>query len=107
MQRLRFHGDTYTWDGGRVGVEDYMRANAAVNVATRMLGLNSGAFTGADVPDADALDRAVEVLRRVPFGLLEDAKSSYLLLAHALSASPETCLRLFDIFRGAFDRRAR
>ena len=35
-----------------------MRANAAVNVATRMLGMNSGAFTGADVADAPALRRA-------------------------------------------------
>ena len=55
--------------------------------------MNSGAFTGADVPDDSALRRAVDVLKRVPFGLLEDARNSYLLLAHALSASPETCLR--------------
>ena len=55
---LRFHGDTYTWTEGEVHVEEYMRANAAVNVATRMLGMNSGAFTGADVPDeTSARDR--------------------------------------------------
>lgn len=72
-------------------------------MATRFLGLNYHAYAGAAAPDAAALRRAVDVLRRVPFGLLEEVAASYALLAHALSVSTATCALLHAAFRDAAD----
>jgi len=76
---------------------EYARARAYTNVATRMLGDNAHAYGArrsgglAPMPDAASLRRAVGALRRIPFGLLEAADASWLLLAHALSTTRDAC----------------
>jgi hypothetical protein len=68
---------------------DFVRARAYSNVASRMLGEDLHAYHPKSEDNA-SLDRAVSMLRRIPFGLIEEPGASFMLLAHAFSRSEES-----------------
>ena len=68
-----------------------------------MLGDAGNAYRRKGAPDEASLRRGVDVLRRVPFGILEAVTQSYLLLAHAFSSDRATCARLYDRFHAIAD----
>lgn len=98
---------TWSWrEGGtkkRAYFGDYARAAVYANTFTAMLGDDGSAYSRpppglGGLPDDASLRRAVDVLRRVPFGILEAAGPSYLLLAHAFSHDAASCAALVGRF---------
>lgn len=83
----------------RVKFDDYVISAAYSNVQTRMLGENGFGYDANVRVDAKSLERALLVLKRVPFGLMEEVSASYLLFVHEFSTDRESCLRLVELLK--------
>jgi hypothetical protein len=65
-----------------------------------MFGENALAYNASVHVSVQSLERAVAILKRVPFGIMEEVSASYLLFAHVFSTTHETCLMLVEVLKG-------
>ena len=84
----------------RVAFDEYITSAAYSNVQTRMFGENALAYNASVHVSVQTLERAVAILKRVPFGIMEEVSASYLLFAHVFSTTHETCLMLVEVLKG-------
>ena len=108
-RRLKFvwnaPADEHVWlndsskETHRVTFDEYVTSAAYSNVQTRMLGENGFAYDASVRVDSKSLERAMLVLKRVPFGMMEEVNASYLLFAREFSTNREFCSRLVGLLK--------